>query len=172
MSRLHKMLFPILIIGGLILPQAHYAQNQNTPETSEQPEVAAELPSDATVILNFQDADIRGLINSISKLTGRDVIIDPRVRGNFTLVSGSPLNADQIYEVFLSVLDVHNLAAVPSGDVIKIDPSNIVRQQPTPTITSIEGLHRDEIVTYIYAVKKGAGQTILPIVQPLWPPTS
>lgn len=132
----------------------------------------AALADDATVILNFQDADIRGLINSISKLTGRNFIIDPRVRGNFTLVSGTPLDADQIYEVFLSVLDVHNLSAVPSGDVIKIVPSNIVRQQPTPTITSIDGLNRDEIVTYIYAVKNGSVQTILPIVQPLLPPTS
>ncbi len=131
-----------------------------------------ELADDATVILNFQDADIRGLINSISKLTGRNFIIDPRVRGNFTLVSGTPLNADQIYEVFLSVLDVHNLSAVPSGDVIKIVPSNVVRQQPTPTITELEGLNRDEIVTYIYAVKNGSVQTILPIVQPLLPPTS
>ncbi len=132
----------------------------------------AELADDATVILNFQDADIRGLINSISKLTGRNFIIDPRVRGNFTLVSGTPLDADQIYEVFLSVLDVHNLSAVPSGDVIKIVPSNVVRQQPTPTITNIDGLNRDEIVTYIYAVKNGSVQTILPIVQPLLPPTS
>ncbi len=131
-----------------------------------------EFAEDATVILNFQDADIRGLINSISKLTGRNFIIDPRVRGNFTLVSGTPLDADQIYEVFLSVLDVHNLSAVPSGDVIKIVPSNVVRQQPTPTISSIDGLNRDEIVTYIYAVKNGSVQTILPIVQPLLPPTS
>ena len=157
----------IIIMGTGIVSSQLLAQ-----ETTEQDLDQAGLADDATVILNFQDADIRGLINSISKLTGRNFIIDPRVRGNFTLVSGTPLDSDQIYEVFLSVLDVHNLSAVPSGDIIKIVPSNIVRQQPTPTITSIEGLNRDEIVTYIYAVKNGSVQTILPIVQPLLPPTS
>ena len=157
----------IIIMGTGIVSSQLLAQ-----ETTEQDLDQTGLADDATVILNFQDADIRGLINSISKLTGRNFIIDPRVRGNFTLVSGTPLDSDQIYEVFLSVLDVHNLSAVPSGDIIKIVPSNIVRQQPTPTITSIEGLNRDEIVTYIYAVKNGSVQTILPIVQPLLPPTS
>lgn len=159
----------LVILMAIGVASSHLLAQETT---SEQDSNAAGLEDDATVILNFQDADIRGLINSISKLTGRNFIIDPRVRGNFTLVSGTPLDADQIYEVFLSVLDVHNLSAVPSGDVIKIVPSNIVRQQPTPTITSIEGLNRDEIVTYIYMVKNGSVQTILPIVQPLLPPTS
>ena len=157
----------VLILATGMMHSSVYAQESDTQDVA-----TTELDDEATVILNFQDADIRGLINSISKLTGRNFIIDPRVRGNFTLVSGTPLDADQIYEVFLSVLDVHNLSAVPSGDVIKIVPSNIVRQQPTPTITNIEGLNRDEIVTYIYAVKNGSVQTILPIVQPLLPPTS
>ena len=167
MLKQYARLLLILMLGTGIASSQLLAQ-----ESAEQDLNAAELGDDATVILNFQDADIRGLINSISKLTGRNFIIDPRVRGNFTLVSGTPLDADQIYEVFLSVLDVHNLSAVPSGDVIKIVPSNIVRQQPTPTITSIEGLSRDEIITYIYSVKNGSVQTILPIVQPLLPPTS
>ncbi len=159
-------LVSIAMLSAVITVSPVIAQN------AENELANTELADDATVILNFQDADIRGLINSISKLTGRNFIIDPRVRGNFTLVSGTPLDADQIYEVFLSVLDVHNLSAVPSGDVIKIVPSNVVRQQPTPTISSIDGLNRDEIVTYIYAVKNGSVQTILPIVQPLLPPTS
>jgi len=160
-----RFLITVLLSAGMTLSPVIAQETATELATTE-------LADDATVILNFQDADIRGLINSISKLTGRNFIIDPRVRGNFTLVSGTPLDADQIYEVFLSVLDVHNLSAVPSGDVIKIVPSNVVRQQPTPTITELEGLNRDEIVTYIYAVKNGSVQTILPIVQPLLPPTS
>lgn len=167
LKRYLHLLLLIMMSTGIVSSQL-LAQDTASGQQSS----TAELGNDATVILNFQDADIRGLINSISKLTGRNFIIDPRVRGNFTLVSGTPLDADQIYEVFLSVLDVHNLSAVPSGDVIKIVPSNIVRQQPTPTITSIDGLNRDEIVTYIYMVKNGSVQTILPIVQPLLPPTS
>ena len=167
MLKLYARMLLITMLGSGIVSSQLLAQ-----ETADQDLNATELADDATVMLNFQDADIRGLINSISKLTGRNFIIDPRVRGNFTLVSGTPLDADQIYDVFLSVLDVHNLSAVPSGDVIKIVPSNIVRQQPTPTITSIQGLSRDEIITYIYSVKNGSVQTILPIVQPLLPPTS
>ncbi len=124
------------------------------------------------ITLNFQDVDIRALINTVSEVTGKNFIVDPRVKGKVTLVSGGPLNAEQIYEVFLSVLSVHNFSAVPAGDVTKIIPSNIVKQQPTPTIYKGADDKNDEQITQVYQLEHGSVQDLIPILRPLLPPTS
>ena len=58
------------------------------------------------VTLNFSDADLIAVINSVSQITGKNFIIDPRVKGKVTVVSSKPLNADEVYNVFLSILQV------------------------------------------------------------------
>ncbi len=122
------------------------------------------------ITLNFQDVDIRALINTVSEVTGRNFIIDPRVKGKVTLVSGGPLAAAQLYEVFLSVLEVHNFSAIPSGDVVKIVPSNVVKQRPTP-LSPID-LRGDAQITQVYQLKHASVQELIPILRPLLPPTS
>lgn len=124
------------------------------------------------ITLNFQDVDIRALINTVSEVTGRNFIVDPRVKGQVTLVSGTPLDADQIYQVFLSVLEVHNFSAVPSGDVIKIVPNNIVKQEPTPTVYTEPKTGDDAQITQVYKLKHASVEDLVPILRPLLPPTS
>lgn len=124
------------------------------------------------ITLNFQDVDIRALINTVSEITGRNFIVDPRVKGQVTVVSGSPLDADQIYEVFLAVLTVHNFSAVPSGGVTKIIPNNIVKQEPTPTSYGETPVDGEEQVTQVYKLKHASVQELVPILRPLLPPTS
>ena len=124
------------------------------------------------ITLNFQDVDIRALINTVSEVTGKNFIVDPRVKGQVTLVSGTPLDADQIYHVFLSVLEVHNFSAVPAGAVIKIVPNNIVKQEPTPTAYSEPTTGDDEQITQVYKLKHASVENLVPILRPLLPPTS
>ena len=112
------------------------------------------------------------MINTVSEVTGRNFIVDPRVKGKVTLVSGGPLDADEIYSVFLSVLEVHNFAAIPSGDVIKIIPTNIVKQSPTPTEYDEPGDASDRQLTQVLRLKHASVQELLPILRPLLPPTS
>lgn len=124
------------------------------------------------ITLNFQDVDIRALINTVSEITGRSFIVDPRVKGQVTVVSGGPLEADQIYDVFLSVLAVHNFSAVPSGDVTKIIPNNLVKQEPTPTTYGEMEADGARQVTQVYKLKHASVQELVPILRPLLPPTS
>lgn len=124
------------------------------------------------ITLNFQDVDIRALINTVSEVTGRNFIVDPRVKGQVTLVSGEPLDADQIYDVFLSVLAVHNFSAVRSGNVVKIIPNNIVKQEPTPTTYAESPDGGDDQITQVYRLKHASVQELVPILRPLLPPTS
>ena len=74
------------------------------------------------ITLNLKDADIRALISTVSKFTGKNFIIDPRIKAKVTVVSAKTMSPDEVYEVFLSVLQVHGFAAVPTGSVIKIVP--------------------------------------------------
>ncbi|HEC13864.1 MAG TPA: hypothetical protein ENI80_11590 [Acidiferrobacteraceae bacterium] len=125
------------------------------------------------ITLNFQNADIRALIATVSQLTGKNFIIDPRVKGKVTLISGDKLNINQVYNVFLSVLSVHNFAAVDTGDgVTKIVPVSIVKQSPTPTSFTLPPPLGDTFITQVYQVKHGRVQDMVPVLRPLLPPTS
>lgn len=70
--------------------------------------------------LNFQDADIRLLIETVSDMTNKNFVVDPQVSGKVTVISGHPMSEDAVYDTFLAVLSVHGYAAVRDGNSIKI----------------------------------------------------
>ena len=72
--------------------------------------------------LNLKGVDISVLIQTVSEITGRSFIVDPKVAGNVTVVSGAPLSNDEIWGVFTSVLSVHGYAVTPAGKAWKILP--------------------------------------------------
>ena len=80
------------------------------------------LPARAEITLNLKDADISTLIATVSEVTGKNFIVDARVKGKVTVVSASPMSSDGLYETFLAVLAVNGFAAIPAGDTIKIIP--------------------------------------------------
>lgn len=81
-----------------------------------------------TQVLNVKEADITSFISLVSEATGKNFVVDPRVTGKVTVISQSPMNEDQLYNVFLSVLRVNGFAAVPAGNVIKIVPEQSASQ--------------------------------------------
>ncbi len=72
--------------------------------------------------LNFQDADIRLLIETVSDMTKKNFIVDPQVQGKVTVISGHPMSKKAVYDTFLGVLSVYGYAAVRDGDSIKVVP--------------------------------------------------
>jgi len=92
--------------------------------------------NDAQITLKLEDVDIRVLINTVAEVSGKNFIVDPRVKGKVSVISGATLNPEQLYDVFLSILEVHNFATVDSGNVIKVLPSNVIKQRPTPLLFS------------------------------------
>ena len=89
-----------------------------------------------------------------------------------TLVSGGGLPIEQLYEIFLSVLEVSNFAAVEAGSVIKILPKNLVKQHPTPTTDQESPSISDEHFTHIVTLEHASVSELLPILRPLLPPTA
>lgn len=125
----------------------------------------------APVTLNLKDADINALVESMSVLTGKNFIVDPRVKGRVTIISSKPMDEKELYEVFLAVLGVHGFAAVPSsGNVVKIVPAAGAKQESIPTVDQGKTTEPDQIVTRIIQVQNVAAAQIVPILRPLIPP--
>ena len=104
----------------------------------------------------------------MSRQSGRNFVVDPRVKARVTVISSTPLNADELYETFLSVLQVHGYAAVPSGDLVKIVPDVNAKQGPVPQYTDADS-NSDQLVTQVIKVQNVPAAQLVPILRPLVP---
>ncbi|MCP5419043.1 MAG: type II secretion system secretin GspD [Gammaproteobacteria bacterium] len=122
------------------------------------------------VTLNLKDADINALIASVSEITGRNFIVDPRVKGRVSLVSARPMEENEIYDVFLAILAVHGYAAIPGDKVIKIVPAANAKQDDVPTVDQRETIAQDQVVTRVIELHNISAAQLVPILRPLIPP--
>ena len=122
-----------------------------------------------TITLNLKGADINALIGTVAEVTGKNFIVDPRVKGKITVISSRPMDSAEVYEVFLSILKVHGFAAVPSGEVIKIVPDVSAKQDSIPNASDTDPGHGDEMVTRVIQVDNVASAQLVPILRPLVP---
>lgn len=120
--------------------------------------------------LNLEEANIRTLISTVSDITGRNFVVDPRVSGEVTVISAAPMNEDEIYEVFLSILKVHGLAAVPAGDTIKIVPDTAAKQGAIGMYGDTVG-GADAMATHIVQPEHVSASDLEPLLRPLIPST-
>ncbi len=101
-----------------------YAQEPPRPRPAGQQRPAPRSQASQTgqrfVSIDFNDVDINVFIKFISELTGKNFIIDNRVKGKVTIISPAKISVKEAYKVFESVLEVHGFTTVPSGKVIKI----------------------------------------------------
>lgn len=127
------------------------------------------LPARAEITLNLKDADISTLIATVSEVTGKNFIVDARVKGKVTVVSASPMSSDGLYETFLAVLAVNGFAAIPAGDTIKIIPEATAKQEGSGVYGSSSRLPIDEVVTHVYQLQNINAAQLVPILRVLVP---
>ena len=121
------------------------------------------------ITLNLKDADIRALISTVSKFTGKNFIIDPRIKAKVTVVSANTMSQDEVYEVFLSVLQVHGFAAVTTGSVIKIIPEVNAKQGTVPLTIGKNNPLGDALITKVIRMDHVPAAQLVPILRPLVP---
>jgi len=119
--------------------------------------------------MNMKDADIEALISTVAEVTGRNFVIDPRVKGKVTVISSTPMDEQQVYQVFLSILKVHGFAAVETGGIIKIVPDTNAKADNVGTVTAGSPGTGDEFVTRVIEVKNVPAAQLVPILRPLVP---
>jgi general secretion pathway protein D len=129
----------------------------------------AQAQQGAMITPNYKDADLGQVIEAVSQVTGRNFIVDPRVRAQVTMLSSTPMNAGAFYEAFLAILQVHGFVAVPSGNVIKILPDANARQMPANDLPDRVSATSDEIVTQVVQVRNVSAAQLVPILRPLIP---
>ena len=66
---------------------------------------------------NFKNADITQIAEAVSAATGKDFIIDPRVRAQVTMLSSTPMTPAAFYEAFLSILEVYGFIEIGRAHV-------------------------------------------------------
>ena len=112
--------------------------------------------------INMRDADIRIFSADIAKLTNKTIILDPRIKGNVTVISDQDLDPDEAYAVFLSVLRLHGFSAIQTGDVIKVMPESGARQD-----ASSERISQDSLTTEVIRLSGADARTLVPLLKPL-----
>lgn len=118
--------------------------------------------------VNFNDTDIQQVIKFMADATGKTIIIDPKVRGPVKVISAKPLNSEELYDLFLSVLDVHGYTAIESGSVVRIVPNRDARSLPVPNETNVTEVD-DTYITQVIQLKNISAAKVLPTLRPLVP---
>jgi general secretion pathway protein D len=118
----------------------------------------------AGVALNFQDVELAVLARFVSDVTGRNFILDERVRGTATIISPTRITPDEAYRVFQSVLAVKGFATVPSGTFVKIVPVRDARESALPDAPDGGDQLVTRILTLAYADPAGLGDVLTPLV--------
>ena len=117
------------------------------------------------IMPNYREADLRQVIEAVGEVTGRNFLVDPRVTGQVTFLSYSPMSPEAFYEAFLATLQIHGFIAVESEDVVRIVPDATARVHPG-LAAETEG---DRIVTQTVQLTNVGAAQLVPILRPLIP---
>lgn len=149
----------LLALSAVMVTSLH-AQTTNQVQASDDGE---------SWTVNIRNADIQAFISQVAQMTGKNFVVDPRVRArDVTVVSTKSLTSNEVYELFLSVLQVHGYAAVSVGDITKIVPNTTAKQSNLPLVDkgSSSG---EELVTRVIAVESTPVEELVPVLRPLVP---
>src|SRR3984957_1444471 len=146
------------------------AQPVAAPTAPGQPVQATQLSQPQQRITpNFKDADITQIAEAVAAATGKNFIMDPRVRAQVTMLSSTPMSPEGFYQAFLSILAVYDFIAVPDGNLVKILPDANARQMPSIDLPDHVSATSDEIVTQVIDVKNVNAAQLVPILRPMIP---
>lgn len=131
-------------------------------------------PGTETVTLNFVNADIEGVIRAVSEFTGRNFLLDPRVKGTVNIVSARPMSRSMVYQVFLSALRLQGFAALEDRGIVKIVPESDARLHGGAALVPGERARSgaDQIQTQVFTLKYESATQLVPILRPMVSPNN
>ena len=154
---------------------AGQAWSANT-ESAENPGAkAAARPSGPDMVtLNFVNADIEGVVKAVSEITGKNFVLDPRVKGTVNIVSAKPMSRSLVYQVFLSALRLQGFAAVEDRGVVMIVPEIEAKMHGSPTAGPQERPRAggETIQTQVFKLQHESAAQLVTVLRPLITPNN
>jgi len=133
--------------------------------------VAAEAEKEK-ITLNFVNADIESVVKAVGMISGKNFILDPRVKGTINIISSSPVSRELTYQILLSALRLQGFAAIEGQGVIKIVPEADAKQNYSPTSERKLAASGDKIVTQVYPLRYESASQLVPVLRPLISPNN
>ncbi len=157
-----------LLISIFLVSFACLSFAQTEKNTKGSGELKGKVESKRFISIDFNNVDINVFIKFISELTGKNFIVDNKVKGKVTVISPSKISVKEAYKVFESVLEVHGYATVEAGKVIKIIPSPEARTKNIETLLKERAVSpEDKIITQIITLKYADASEIKKLFAPL-----
>src|SRR3990172_6288912 len=116
------------------------------------------------VTLNFVNADIEGVVKAVSEITGKNFVLDPRVKGTINIVSAKPMSRALVYQVFLSAMRLQGFSAVEERGMVMIVPEIEAKMHRSPTLGPQEQPRAagDVIQTRVFRLQHESAAQVLP----------
>ncbi len=118
--------------------------------------------------VNLKETDIQELIKFVAEATGTTIVVDPKVKGTVKVISAKPVSSTELYDLFLSILDVHGYTAVRSGNVVRVIQAKDARSSPV-RVENSELQRTDEYVTQVIRLENISAAKLIPVLRPLVP---
>ena len=114
--------------------------------------------------INLKGADIREFIDQVALISGQTFVVDPRVKGQVSVVSSSPLTLTEVYQLFLSVMATHGFSVITQGDQARIVPNAEAKADANAGRSA-----PDRLETRLIQVQHGSATELIPLIRPLVP---
>jgi general secretion pathway protein D len=132
--------------------------------------------ADDMVTLNFVNADIDAVVKAVAEMTGRNFILDPKVKGVVNIVSARPVPKSLVYPTLLSALRLQGFAAVEGDGITKIVPEADAKQQGSAVVVGGKGggvgAGGDRLVTEVFALRYESAVQLVNVLRPLITPNN
>jgi general secretion pathway protein D len=125
-----------------------------------------------SVTLNFVNADIDAVVKAVAEITGRNFIVDPRVKGTINIVSARPVPRSVVYPTLLSALRMQGFTAVESDGVVKIVPEADAKQQGGPVARGPVAATGDRLYTQVIVLRNESATQLVNVLRPLIAPNN
>lgn len=128
------------------------------------------LAAPEPVTLNFQNAEIDAVIQAIGRISGRNFLIDPRVKGKLNIITNTPVAPELTYQILLSALRLHGYAAIEEAGITKLVPEADAKLHGVPVVSDrrgANGLRGDRLITQVFSLSHESATHMVNVVRPL-----
>jgi general secretion pathway protein D len=135
------------------------------------PAVSVAQRSNEPVTLNFVNAEIEAVARTMAAISGRNIVVDPRVKGTITLSTDRPVSPTSAFNQFVATLRLSGFTVVESGGLLKVVPEADAKLQGGAVSVGTPAAG-NQIVTQIFRLNYESAGNLVPILRPLISPNN